>query len=294
MCVFMNTVNSFNQIIITTFVSVIFILLAFAALFTIPLSIDVFAQTSYDVNIPTGAASPDAPYFWQSEKDGSTSGTVEILIGDTIVWKNADTATHTVTSGVSPDYDDLFDSGIFGPGKSYSYTFTDIGHYPYFCLLHPWMEGTIIVTSGYSIVPNVGKQVGDGSTFFNVEYDFNRVLSTVIINEEQKSLTFEIVGDAKSENHELELRLPRFLDDEDGLIDGPFVIWVDGKKISDFEHIEDGDLNVLFIPLDANSKILTIVGTTIVPEFGPMTLAILGVSVVSMMVLSQRFKTKVW
>jgi len=257
-------------------------------LFTIPLSIDVFAQSSYDVNIPTGAASPDAPYFWQSEKDGSTSGTVEILIGDTIVWKNADTAPHTVTSGVSPDYDDLFDSGIFGPGESYPHKFTEIGHYPYFCLLHPWMDGTIIVTAGYSIVPNVGKQIGDGSTFFNVEYDFNRVLSTVIINEDQKSLTFEIVGDAKSENHELELRLPS------GLVDGPFVIWVDSKQISDFEHIDDGDLNVLFIPLDANSKILTIVGTTIVPEFGTMTLAILGVSVVSMIVLNQRFKTKVW
>jgi hypothetical protein len=150
------------------------------------------------------------------------------------------------------------------------------------------MEGTIIVTSGYSIVPNVGKQVGDGNIFFNVEYDFNRLLDTVKINEDQKSITFEIVGDAKTENHELELRLPS------GLIDGPFVIWVDSKKLSDFEYIQEGDLNVLFVPLDADSKILTIVGTSIVPEFGPMTLAILGVSIVSMIVLSQRFKAKVW
>jgi predicted secreted protein with PEFG-CTERM motif len=110
----------------------------------------------------------------------------------------------------------------------------------------------------------------------------------VKINEDQKSITFEIVGNAKSENHELELRLPS------ELIDGPFVIWVDSNKISDFEHIQEGDLNVLFVPLDADSKILTIVGTSIVPEFGPMTLAILGVSIVSMIVLSQRFKTKVW
>jgi len=150
------------------------------------------------------------------------------------------------------------------------------------------MEGTIIVTSGFSIVPNVGKQVGDGTTFFNVEYDFNRLLDTVKINEDQKSITFEIVGDAKSENHELELRLPS------GLIDGPFVIWVDSNKISDFEHIPEADLNVLFVPLDADSKILTIAGTSIVPEFGPMAFAVLGVSVVSMIVLSQRFKTKVW
>ena len=264
------------------------ILLVFTVLLLIPISTDVFAQTSYSVNIPTGAASPDAPYFWQSEKDGSTSGTVEILINDTIVWNNADTAAHTVTSGTAPDnFDDVFDSGLFGPGKSYSFKFTEIGHYPYFCLLHSWMEGTIIVTAGYSIIPNVGKQVGDGTTYYNVEYDFNRVLSIVSIDDDQKSITFEMIGNAKSENNDLELRL------HSGLIDGPFVIWIDGTKISDSEYIRDGDLNVLFIPLDVDSKILTIAGTSIVPEFGQISLGILGVSIVTMMVLSQRFKLRI-
>ncbi len=274
---------------------IILILIAFAVLFSIPLSTNVFAQTSYEVKMPTGSSDPQAPYFWQSVKDGSTTGIVEIVIGDTIVWSNADTAFHTVTSGSEADgLDGLFDSKEFAPGKSFTYKFSEIGHYPYYCTLHPWMQGTIIVTSGYSIVPNVGKQVGDGTTFFNVEYDFNRLLDIVKINEDQKSITFEIVGDAKSENHELELRLPRSLDDKVGLIDGPFVIWVDSKKLSDFEHIQEGDLNVLFVPLDADSKILTIVGTSIVPEFGSMAFTVLGISVVSMIVLSQRFKTKVW
>ncbi len=95
------------------------------------------------------------------------------------------------------------------------------------------MEGAIIVTDGYSILPNVGKHVGDGSTFFDIEYDFNRLLSTATINEEQKSITFEIIGDAKTNNHELELRL------DPDLIDGPFVIWVDSQKLSDFEHIKE-------------------------------------------------------
>ncbi len=263
-------------------------LLAFVVLFTIPFSTNAFAQTSYDVKMPTGSSDPQAPYFWQSVKDGSTTGIVEILVGDTIVWKNADTAFHTVTSGSEADgLDGLFDSKEFAPGKSFTYKFSEIGHYPYYCTLHPWMMGTIIVTSGYSIIPNVGKQVGDGTTFFNVEYDFSRLLSTAIIDEEQKSITFEIIGDAKSENHDLELRLPS------GLIDGPFTIWVDGEKISDFENIREGDLNVLFMSLTADSKILTIVGTFIVPEFGTMTLAILGVSIVSMIVLSQRFKLQI-
>jgi predicted secreted protein with PEFG-CTERM motif len=263
-------------------------ILTFVVLFTIPFSTNAFAQTSYEVKMPTGSSDPQAPYFWQSVKDGSTTGVVEILVGDTIVWSNADTAFHTVASGSEADgLDGLFDSKEFAPGKSFTYKFSEIGHYPYYCTLHPWMMGTIIVTSGYSIIPNVGKQVGDGTTFFNVEYDFSRLLSTTIIDEEQKSITFEIIGNAKSENHDLELRLPS------GLVDGPFTIWVDGEKISDFENIREGDLNVLFMSLTADSKILTIVGTSIVPEFGTMTLAILGVSIVSMIVLSQRFKLQI-
>ena len=266
---------------------ILFLLLTFAVLFSVPFSTDVFAQTSYSVNIPTGAASPDAPYFWQSEKGGSTTGIVEILIEDSIVWRNADTAPHTVTSGTAIEGpDEIFDSGLFGPGKSFSYKFEEIGHYPYFCLVHPWMAGTIIVTSGYSIIPNVGKQVGDGKSYI-VEYDFNRLLSTVTIDEEQKSITFEIIGDVKTDNHDLELRL------HSGLIDGPFVIWLDGKNLSDFENVREGVHNVLFLQLDADSKILTIVGTSIVPEFGPMVFTILGISVVSMIFLSQRFKSRI-
>ncbi len=266
-------------------ISVKSLFLIIAALALIPLTATAFAQTSYNVNIPTGSASPDAPYFWQSEKDGSTTGDVEILIGDTIVWKNADTAAHTVTSGSAVDGpDDLFDSGLFGPGKSFSYKFTKKGDYPYYCIVHPWMDGTILVTTGYSIIPNVGKETGDGSTHFDVEYDFNRVLSTSTIDEEQKSLIFEIIGEAKSDNHDLELRLPS------ALIDGPFVIWIDGEKTTKFELIRDGDLNILIIPLESNSEILTIVGTTIVPEFGPLVLMILGVSIVIMIFASQKFK----
>ena len=267
--------------------NLLYIFLLVPTLILIPYSVDAFAQTSYDINIPTGAASPDAPFFWQSEKDGSTTGIVEVSVGDTVIWKNADSAAHTVTSGTASEGpDDLFDSHLFGPGKSFSHKFTEVGFYPYYCLVHPWMEGAVVVTAGYSIIPNVGKLVGDGTTYFDVEYDFNRLLSNPIIDEEQKSITFEIIGDAKNENHELELRLPT------SLIDGNFVIWVDGEKISDFDQLKDGDLNTLYLPLSSDSALLTIMGTSVVPEFGSMAMIILGISVFSMMILSQKQRIK--
>ena len=261
-------------------------LVAVTMMLSIVFGVEAFAQETYDVNIPTGAASPDAPYFWQSEKDGSTTGAIEILKGDTIHWKNADTTFHDVTSGSAEEgQNGIFSSAPMGPGKSFSHKFTEIGDYPYYCTLHPWMEGTVIVTAGYSLIPNVGKEAGDGSTYFDVEYDFNRVLSTASINEDQKSITFEIIGEAKSENHELELRL------DPALIDGPFVIWVDNEK-TEFEQVREDNLNVLYIPLSEDSELLTISGTSVVPEFGSLAMLILVISVVSVIVLGQRTKMR--
>jgi hypothetical protein len=257
------------------------------ALLVIPLSTDVFAQSSYDVNIPTGAASPDAPYFWQSEKDGTTTGIIEILKGDQVVWKNADTAVHTVTSGTAEDGpDDIFDSGIFGPGKSFPRTFSELGYYPYYCLLHPWMEGAIIVTDGYSIIPNVGKNVGDGSTIFDIEYDFNRVISAATVNEDENSITFDIVGVTNSDDNDLEIELPS------ALIAGPFVVFV-GDEMVEFEQIVDDDLSILIISVDAYSETLTIVGTSVVPEFGTTVMAIMIISITVMIVAHSRFKIQI-
>jgi len=242
-----------------------------------------FAQSSYDINIPTGAASPDSPYFWQNEKDGSTAGIIDIIVGDEVVWKNADTAAHTVTSGTpTTGPDGIFDSGLFAPGKSFPHTFTERGNFPYYCIVHPWMTGTVIVTDGFSIIPEIGKNVGDGQTTFDVEYKFNRLLSVSSINADKKSVTFEITGNAKSDNHNLSLRLPT------ALIDGPFAIWVDGKKISDFESTNDKDLNIINLLLTKDSKLITIVGTSVVPEFGVMTLAILGFTIFSVLIIGRK------
>lgn len=245
-----------------------------------------YAISSYDINIPTGAANPDAPYFWQSEKDGSTTGSIAINIGDEVVWKNADTAAHTVTSGTPTEGpNDMFDSGLFAPGKFFSFIFAEKGEYPYYCIVHPWMIGTVYVTEGFQILPKIGGDAGDGLTTFDVEYDFNRLLSSASINEGEKSITFELIGNAKSDNNDLTLRLP--LD----LIEGPFVIWVDGEKISDFEYVKEGDLGILYVSLTEDSKLLTIVGTTVVPEFGVMTMVILGIAIFIFLIIGQKMQS---
>jgi glucose/arabinose dehydrogenase/plastocyanin/streptogramin lyase len=71
---------------------------------------------------------------------------LQINVGDTVTWTNDDSQPHTVTSGEGATPDGRLDSSIMAPGATFSHTFTEAGEYPYFCLLHPNMVGTVSVS----------------------------------------------------------------------------------------------------------------------------------------------------
>jgi plastocyanin len=71
---------------------------------------------------------------------------ITISIGDTVLWDNVDTAAHTVTGGSPADGPSgVFDSSLLMAGLDYSFTFNDAGNYDYFCMVHPWMVGSVTV-----------------------------------------------------------------------------------------------------------------------------------------------------
>lgn len=107
---------------------------------------NVFAQT-YKVQasiVPGASVLTDTAY---------APNPIETTINQTVLWTNDDSAFHTVTSGSvgAPDVGKAFDSGLSGPtalsskGKTFEHTFEMSGEYPYFCILHPAMVGTVIV-----------------------------------------------------------------------------------------------------------------------------------------------------
>ena len=71
---------------------------------------------------------------------------ITINTGDTVKWDNVDTAAHTVTGGSPADGPSgAFDSSLLMAGMPYSFTFDDAGYYDYFCMVHPWMVGSVTV-----------------------------------------------------------------------------------------------------------------------------------------------------
>jgi len=96
-----------------------------------------------EISIPAGTSVPGCE---ESNKCFIPSS-VSIMKGDTVVWSNDDTAAHTVTSG-SPvnGPSGMFDSSLLIGGKSFEHTFDSSGSVDYFCMVHPWMTGSVQVS----------------------------------------------------------------------------------------------------------------------------------------------------
>ena len=76
---------------------------------------------------------------------------VQVSVGDTVTWTNDDTQPHTVTAGENAQPSGEFDSSpnfnpLLAPKQTFEHTFTQAGEYPYYCVLHPNMVGTVSVS----------------------------------------------------------------------------------------------------------------------------------------------------
>jgi plastocyanin len=91
------------------------------------------------VSIVSGSSLPSNREFYVPK-------TVETTVGSMINWKNEDFGLHTVTSGdMTTGKTGVFDSNIMQKGSTFSFLFDKVGEYDYFCTLHPFMTGRVIV-----------------------------------------------------------------------------------------------------------------------------------------------------
>ncbi|MCE2497661.1 MAG: hypothetical protein J4F28_01460 [Nitrosopumilaceae archaeon] len=94
------------------------------------------------VDMPEGTAFPGC----EVDDTCYIPADVSINAGDTVSWINSDTAAHTVTSGsVTDGPTGIFDSSLVMVGAVFEHTFEEAGTFEYFCMVHPWMDGTVTV-----------------------------------------------------------------------------------------------------------------------------------------------------
>jgi len=102
-----------------------------------------FAATT-QISMSPGAGSDQSCV---AAKNCFSPSEANIAVGDTVTWTNTDKVGHTTTSGEPSDNQTgtVWDSSLVAAGKSYSFTFQNAGDYHYFCMVHPWMTGEIVV-----------------------------------------------------------------------------------------------------------------------------------------------------
>ncbi|HEX5896164.1 MAG TPA: plastocyanin/azurin family copper-binding protein [Thermoleophilaceae bacterium] len=65
-------------------------------------------------------------------------GKLDVLVGDTVIWRNNSTKTHNVKAETAG-----YNSGRFGPRTAVNHVFATAGVYPYVCTIHDGMTGDV-------------------------------------------------------------------------------------------------------------------------------------------------------
>jgi plastocyanin len=93
------------------------------------------------VTISPGSSVPSNGKFFVPE-------TLTVSTGTTVTWTNGDSTLHTVTSGSaeSGNSGTEFDSSYLAAGKTFQHQFGTAGTFDYYCTLHPWMKGKVVVS----------------------------------------------------------------------------------------------------------------------------------------------------
>ena len=134
----------------TKAISSIFVLFAIAA------GMASMAPDAYADHAEVSIITVDESGFSQTcaESQGGTGCYIPFVatvdVGGVVTMTNTDpTGVHTYTSGTvdgfAPSPDGIFDTGVLMSGDAFEWTPTQAGEQPYYCMLHTWMIGTIIV-----------------------------------------------------------------------------------------------------------------------------------------------------
>lgn len=272
----------------------------FAVLALAVLAPSAFADhAKAEVSISQGSSTPGC----ETTNSCYVPNEVTVDVGGEVTWTNDDTAGHTVTSGTlegGPDGE--FDSSLFMAGKTFSHKFEKAGEFPYFCVVHPWMTGKVIVQEAAA---------QEGTQESEMEHGEGAVAMSA-----DGSLMAKISSDAPAQDKELVLSV-EFVDADGNPIEHvnyDISATQDGVEVlsEQGQHSHTGMADFTTEPLGSDSPVdvnITILGiglpddqanwtgpkgetitARVVPEFGPIAMVILAVAIVSIVAVSSKSK----
>jgi predicted secreted protein with PEFG-CTERM motif len=226
-------------------------------------------------------------------------------VGGEVTWTNDDSAAHTVTSGTvetGPQGVFSFDQDLILAGRQVTHVFDSPGEVPYYCMVHPWMKGIVIV------------QEAMAEEEHEEEMEHEEGMATTMTTDGSVMVT--IKAGAPAEGEEMALTV-EFTDADGNLIEH---VNYDITAVQDEtevlamigEHSHNGMAEYTTDALGSDSAVdfqITVLGLglpddeanwtgpsgetvslNVVPEFGPIAMIILAVAIVSIVAVTARSK----
>ena len=243
---------------------------------------------------------------------------VTVDLGTIVTWSNTDTAAHTATAGTATDGPSgVWDSSLVMANGSFSYTTDTVGTFDYFCMVHPWMTGTLIVED-----PAVAQAAADAAEADAAEADAaeadaaaDAAAAIAALEAEQAAKEAAAAAMARpsldaedyiSASGASVTSITANADDDSVIIvidavddgtlsvqlhdkiirafdDGSYFVLIDNEEV---EFVQSG--TNLTIPYEAGNERIEIVGSYAVPEFGTIAMIILAVAMVSIIAITAK------
>ncbi|MEK0349558.1 MAG: hypothetical protein QQN50_07210 [Nitrosopumilus sp.] len=101
-----------------------------------------------------------------------TPNTLTVDVGHIVTMTNTDeTGIHTFVSGNVYGFtaipDGEFDSGMLNLGESFDYNANTVGKFPFYCSLHVWMQGVLIVQEAEAEEETMMEEQKDTTSWFS-------------------------------------------------------------------------------------------------------------------------------
>ena len=232
---------------------------------------------------------------------------VTIDVGGVVTWSNDDSAAHTVTSGSAADGPSgVFDSSLFMAGTTFSHTFESVGESPYFCMVHPWMEGIVTVQA------DEGPEPGDGTIIVGAPSEDETTVSGI---SDDGKLRAEITASNPASDEVMSLEI-KFRDSTGSVqkhANYDLIVSQNSQEVLSVlgAHEHEGVGMHSTAPLDSSDKVdikVTVLGFglpgeedtwsgpkgeilmfNVVPEFGAITIVVMVIAITTVVLMSSKY-----
>ena len=244
---------------------------------------------------------------------------VTVDLGTIVTWSNTDTAAHTATAGTATDGPSgVWDSSLVMANGSFSYTTDTVGTFDYFCMVHPWMTGTLIVedpavAQAAADAAAADAAAADAAAADAAEADAAAAIAALEAEQAAKEAAAAAMArpsldaeDYISASGASVTSITANADDDSVIIvidavddgtlsvqlhdkiirafdDGSYFVLIDNEEV---EFVQSG--TNLTIPYEAGNERIEIVGSYAVPEFGTIAMIILAVAMVSIIAITAK------